>query len=96
MDLIKISKALEPLARRAGEKIMEVYAKDPKAKFKGDGSPVTEADQAAEAIILPALMDVAPGIAIVSEENAASHQFKATEKFFFGRPIGRYKRIFKT
>ena len=42
MDLIKISKALEPLARKAGEKIMEVYAKDPKAKFKGDGSPVTE------------------------------------------------------
>ena len=95
MDLIKMSKALEPLARKAGEKIMEVYAKDPKAKFKGDGSPVTEADQAAEAIILPALMDVAPGIAIVSEENAASHQFKATEKFFLVDPLDGTKEFLK-
>ena len=71
--------ALKPVARDAGAKIMAVYAKDPKADFKGDGSPVTEADQAAEAVILPALERLAPEIAVISEENAASHNLKAPE-----------------
>ena len=55
MNYQKLVHELAIVAREAGAKIMEVYAKDPEAEFKGDGSPVTEADQAAEAIILPAL-----------------------------------------
>ena len=59
------------LARQAGAAIMGVYATDFSAQRKDDGSPVTEADTAAEAIILPALHQQTPDIPIVSEEFMA-------------------------
>ena len=40
-------------------------------RHKVDGSPVTAADQAAEAVILQELERLAPGIPVVSEERAA-------------------------
>jgi 3'(2'), 5'-bisphosphate nucleotidase len=60
------------IARRAGEKIMEIYATDFDVEIKGDNSPVTAADKAAEDIILPALInDLSIDFPIVSEEAAA-------------------------
>ena len=59
------------VARRAGAAIMDVYATDFSSERKSDGSPVTEADTAAEAIILPTLRQLTPGIPIVAEENMA-------------------------
>ncbi len=59
------------IARQAGAAIMTVYATDFSAERKADGSPVTEADTAAEAIILPALRAQTPDIPIVSEEHMA-------------------------
>ena len=59
------------IARQAGTAIMDVYATDFTAERKTDGSPVTEADTAAEAIILPALGPLTPDIPIVSEEFMA-------------------------
>lgn len=44
---------------------------------KPDGSPVTAADQAAEAVILRDLKRLAPGIPVVSEERAADEQTDA-------------------
>ena len=64
--------ALEMLARRAGEVIMGVYAQDFEVLTKTDNSPVTLADQQAEAIILPELAKLTPGIPIVAEEEAAA------------------------
>ncbi|MEZ5449901.1 MAG: 3'(2'),5'-bisphosphate nucleotidase CysQ [Thiolinea sp.] len=95
LDRQQLLDSLVPVARMAGAQIMEVYAKDPEADFKGDGSPVTEADQAAEAIILPALQQLAPGIAIVSEENAASHALQAPELFFLVDPLDGTKEFLK-
>jgi 3'(2'), 5'-bisphosphate nucleotidase len=59
-------------ARRAGEAIMAVYAGDFAVARKADSSPVTLADQRAEAIILAALAEAAPGIPVVAEEQADS------------------------
>lgn len=59
-------------AQRAGTAILEVYAEDFSAERKADGSPVTEADKAAEAIILPALHALTPDIPAVSEEDIAA------------------------
>ncbi len=59
------------IARQAGAAIMAVYATDFSAERKADGSPVTEADTAAEAIILPALRQLTKNIPIVSEEHMA-------------------------
>ena len=66
MNLIELANALEPVALEAGIKIMEIYSKDPEADWKGDGSPVTEADRVAEEIILNSLIDIAPDITILS------------------------------
>ncbi len=57
------------IARDAGAAIMKVYATDFAAERKADGTPVTEADTAAEAVILPALRSQTPDIPIISEEN---------------------------
>lgn len=57
------------IARTAGTAIMEVYATDFAVADKSDASPVTEADRRAEALIVPALASLAPGVQIVSEES---------------------------
>ena len=56
--------------REAGALIMEIHARGVVSRDKPDGSPVTEADEAAERVLLAALADVAPGITVISEENA--------------------------
>lgn len=71
-----------PVARRlaleAGEKIMEIYNSDDfDVKVKSDDSPVTEADEAADALISAGLRDAFPDVVLVTEEQAASHSEKA-------------------
>lgn len=53
---------------------MEVYASDDfDVKVKSDASPVTEADEAADAIISAGLREAFPDILLVTEEQAATH-----------------------
>ncbi|MEQ8450038.1 MAG: 3'(2'),5'-bisphosphate nucleotidase CysQ [Nitratireductor sp.] len=59
------------IARQAGEAILDVYGGDFEAREKADASPVTDADEAAEALIVPALKEIAPDIPVVAEEAAA-------------------------
>jgi 3'(2'), 5'-bisphosphate nucleotidase len=55
-------------ARKAGEAIMEVYAKPFRVVYKSDSSPVTQADRRASRIIVEALQP--SGITVISEEEA--------------------------
>ena len=48
-------------------------------RWKADGSPVTAADEAAEAVICTGLKDLAPGVPILSEEQAAMETAHATD-----------------
>jgi 3'(2'), 5'-bisphosphate nucleotidase len=59
------------ITRRAGEVVMSVYATDFAVRGKGDSSPVTEADESAEAVIVPALEALLPGVPVVAEEAVA-------------------------
>ena len=70
-SLDAIARAFAEIAREAGAAIMHVYAKGCDARIKDDRSPVTEADELAEAIILRRLADVMPGVPVVAEECAA-------------------------
>ncbi len=63
--------ALLPLARKAGDAIMAIYATPFVSRAKDDRSPVTDADDAAEEIILAGLQQLTPGIPVVAEELAA-------------------------
>ena len=57
-------------ARAASAEIMEVYLSDFEHMQKADGSPVTVADQRAEAVILKLLAET--GIPVLAEESAAA------------------------
>src|SRR5437773_1209136 len=59
-------------SRIAAAAILAVYATDFEVRGKGDSSPVTAADERAEALILQALARCDPEVPIISEE-AASH-----------------------
>lgn len=74
---------LVPIAREAGGAILEVYATDFGVRSKGDASPVTEADERAEAIILERLARLTPDIPIVSEEAASRGSIPATGRSFW-------------
>ena len=64
--------AVEALTRRAGEVVMALYATDFAVQCKADASPVTLADQQAEAVILAGLRALTPHIPIVAEEAMAA------------------------
>ena len=57
------------LARRAGAVILAIRARGFETLRKRDQSPVTEADQAAEALILAGLRAAVPGIPVIAEEE---------------------------
>ncbi len=64
--------AIRAIALEAGALILRYYAEGFESRLKADGSPVTQADQAAEALILPALARLLPGVPTVAEEAAAA------------------------
>ncbi len=70
LDRPALLQSLLPAALEAAAATLRYYG-NVSATAKADGSPVTAADEAAEAIILPALHDLTPEIPIVSEEAAA-------------------------
>jgi 3'(2'), 5'-bisphosphate nucleotidase len=63
--------ALAEIARLAGRAIMQVYATPFDVRAKADRSPVTDADEAAEEIILAALAELDPAIPVIAEERVA-------------------------
>ena len=74
---------LNPIMLAAGAEILRIYATDFSVTDKSDASPVTEADQRAEAIILENLKRLAPNIPIVAEEEAAAGRVPSTATRFF-------------
>ncbi len=80
--------ALIALAREAGEEIMRVRADGFEAMQKGDGSPVTIADQRAEAIIEAGLAQLAPGVPMIGEEAVAAGRMpECGDRFFCVDPL---------
>jgi 3'(2'), 5'-bisphosphate nucleotidase len=72
MDTARLGSLLEEvgrLARRAGQAIEAVRGGPLDAEEKADGSPVTRADRAAEAVLVEGLRALLPGVAVVSEEG---------------------------
>lgn len=80
---------LEDAALDAGRVIIKHYTDGCAVYAKKDQSPVTEADQAAEAIILAALASCAPDIPVVAEEEAAAGRLPANlgQRFFLIDPL---------
>ena len=70
-------------AREAGEAILQVAQRGFEIQTKNDMSPVTEADHAAERIILAALARAAPGVPVVAEEEVAAGRIPTLGNSYF-------------
>ncbi|QPH55845.1 3'(2'),5'-bisphosphate nucleotidase CysQ [Pontivivens ytuae] len=78
MDYDAVTETFRRLALEAGAKIMEIYGSDDfEVRAKGDDSPVTAADEAADALISAGLRAAFPEMAFVTEEQAATHEQSA-------------------
>lgn len=67
-DLDDLARAFAQLASDAGRVVMEVYATDFEVRTKSDASPVSEADERAEALLVPGVQALLPGVPVVAEE----------------------------
>jgi len=68
----KLLPTVRTIAHEAGQVILRFYNDRHDVATKADGSPVTQADHAAEAVILPALHHLTPGVPVVAEEEMAA------------------------
>ncbi len=71
IDRGKLLAEINDLAIFAGKEILSIYHRDLKVRKKSDNSPVTEADEAAEKIILAGLRRLTPNIPVVAEEEVS-------------------------
>ncbi len=93
MDYARIVTTCRQLALKAGAAILEVYdGPDFAVKAKSDASPVTEADERADALISRGLRAAFPEIPVVTEEEAASHGVEAAT-FFLVDPLDGTKEF---
>ena len=84
---------IRQLAIEAGNKIMEIYNSDDfEVKQKADDSPVTAADEAADALISAGLQAAFPDIKLVTEEQAESHKIKG-DTFLIVDPLDGTKEF---
>jgi 3'(2'), 5'-bisphosphate nucleotidase len=76
------------IALEAGAEIERIYGAGCAAETKADGSPVTEADRRAEAIILDGLRLHFPDVPVLAEEESAAGRIpKLGTRFFCVDPL---------
>jgi 3'(2'), 5'-bisphosphate nucleotidase len=93
LDYQKLTDVMRRLAIEAGTRIMQIYdADDFEVKVKSDSSPVTEADEAADALISAGLRAAFPDVTLVTEEQAASHSAQA-DRFLIVDPLDGTKEF---
>jgi 3'(2'), 5'-bisphosphate nucleotidase len=83
MDERRLLEDIAVAAREAGEAILEIVRRGYDVEHKQDSSPVTEADRAAELIILAALAKAAPGVPVIAEEEVAAGRIPAHGDTYF-------------
>ena len=83
LDEAKLLDEIAKAAQQAGAAILDIVARGFDIEHKGDLSPVTEADHAAELAILAALARVAPGVPVIAEEEVAAGRIPAHAGTYF-------------
>ena len=95
VDFEKLMRVMRELALEAGEKILEIYGEEDFAvRTKADESPVTAADEAADAIISAGLRAAFPRIPLITEEQAATHA-RQEDTFLIVDPLDGTKEFVK-
>ena len=85
---------LAAIAHEAGIVVMKHYEAGVQARRKTDESPVTAADEEAEALILKRLAEVFPGVPVIAEEEAAAGRIQDIgSRFFLVDPLDGTKEF---
>ena len=96
MDHARLVDQLAEAAREAGEAILTVVRRGFEVEAKHDESPVTEADRAAELVILAALARAAPGVPVIAEEEVAAGRIPAHgDTYFLVDPLDGTKEFIR-
>ncbi len=89
-----VAAGLAEIAIAAGPAVMEVYASGGSVRSKSDGSPVTLADERAEAIICDRLAQVLPDTLVIAEEmTARGRQIAIADRFLLVDPLDGTKEF---
>ena len=95
-DHARLAAHLSEAAREAGAAILTVVRRGFEVENKRDSSPVTEADRAAEFIILAALARAAPGVPVIAEEEVAAGRIPAHgDTYFLVDPLDGTKEFIR-
>lgn len=92
-DHARMIAEMRRLAILAGAEILKIYESgDHDVRAKADASPVTAADEAADRVISAGLAAAFPGLPVVTEEQAESHQLRGGH-FFIVDPLDGTKEF---
>ncbi|CAM2813179.1 3'(2'),5'-bisphosphate nucleotidase CysQ [Moritella viscosa] len=92
-----LASQVNDIAVAAGQEILTIYQRDFKVDTKDDNSPVTEADIAANDIIVASLRTITPNIPILSEEGVSIpwDERKQWQTFWLVDPLDGTKEFIK-
>ncbi|MFL6726817.1 MAG: 3'(2'),5'-bisphosphate nucleotidase CysQ [Sphingomicrobium sp.] len=94
IDYARLLDEVAEAAREAGEAIRTIVRRGFEVETKRDSSPVTEADRAAELIILAALARAAPGVPVIAEEEVAAGRIPDhADSYFLVDPLDGTKEF---
>lgn len=79
--------ALGRIAVAAGKPVLDLFRTGTPVRTKSDASPVTEADLAAEKMILEGLRILLPEVPVISEEQTETHKLASDEAFVLVDPL---------
>src|SRR5690606_11974529 len=93
----RLARLFGDIASEAGVAAMEVYATDFTSRLKADSSPVSDADERAEEIILSRLAQELPGVPVLAEETCAREGVtaEAADAFVLVDPIDGTREFLK-
>jgi 3'(2'), 5'-bisphosphate nucleotidase len=93
-DPAQLLEAVVAICREAGRIVLQVYQTDFEVRGKADQSPVTEADERSEALIVGALHSLTPGVPVAAEEAvAAGQEPPAASHFWLVDPLDGTKEF---
>ena len=96
LDRAELLDQIADAALEAGEAILSVVRRGFEIETKRDESPVTEADRAAELVILAALARAAPGIPVIAEEEVAAGRMPPhADTYFLVDPLDGTKEFIR-
>lgn len=75
-DLSRLLPDVVTIARRASQEILKIYDRGFDVRDKADATPLTEADEASEALILASLKTLTPDIPAIGEEAVSRGEAK--------------------